>query len=486
MPPRCSRALTALGLRGEVASDALGVASATKMCRSIMIKGLEAMVIESFTTARAYGVEDAVHRLAAAKPSPASTGRSRAPYFFQRVIEHGRRRSEEVREVAETVRDSRPRAMVAPPAPPSARPGWPIWPTPGLRRTRQRWLRAQRRLAHRGRPHPVGDRREERPMKTQVAIIGGGPAGLLLSEILHRSGVSSVVLERHSRAYVLARIRAGILEPTRSICCARIGLGARMDPEGHPHDGMAIAWAGREQLFINCSRSPGQTVHGLRPDPDHRKTSCGARRRRRATADEAEDVRAARLKSDASLRHLPPERRVAAPRLRFHRRLRRLPRRVAPVIPAACRVTYEKVYPFGWLGMLSRDAAVARPLPTANIHAALRWRRMRSPMLSRYYVQCELDDQVEDWPDDRFWNEFRRASRRHGRDIVTGPSIEKSIAPLRSFVAEPMRHGRLFLAGDAAHIVPPTGRQGSQSGGVRRVLPGARAGVVLPARAAAP
>src|SRR5579885_3360703 len=243
--------------------------------------------------------------------------------------------------------------------------------------------------------------------RTQVAIIGGGPAGLLLSHILHRAGIESIVLERQSRSYVLERIRAGVLEAGTIALLRAVGLGDRMDREGHPHDGAAIAWEA-DRPFVTYEKE------GLshRIDCDYVAGCDGFHGVSRAS------------------------------------------------IPATVLKTYEKSYPFGWLGIMSPTP----PYPDLCYCYSSRGfalASMRNPMLSRYYIQCDLDAEVEDWPDERFWEEFKsRCPEDMAEKIVTGPSIEKSIAPLRSFVAEPMRYGRLFLAGDAAHIVPPTGAKG--------------------------
>ncbi len=297
-------------------------------------------------------------------------------------------------------------------------------------------------------------------MRTQVAIIGGGPAGLLLSHLLHRSGIDSIVLERQSRAHVLARIRAGVLEAGTVALLREVGLGERMDREGLPHDGVGIAWPGRERFLIDTRKYTGKRMMAygqtaITEDLYAARDAAGGQ-----IVDEAADVRLHDLTADRPF--VTYDRDGRSHRVEcdyvagcdgYHGVSRQS-------IPVSILRTFEKAYPFGWLGMMSQTP------PYEDICYCYHPRgfalaSMRGPMLSRYYIQCGLDARIEDWPDARFWEEFKARCPSDMADrIVTGPSIEKSIAPLRSFVAEPMRHGRLFLAGDAAHIVPPTGAKG--------------------------
>ena len=297
-------------------------------------------------------------------------------------------------------------------------------------------------------------------MRTQVAIIGGGPAGLLLSHILDRNGVDSIVLERQTRLHVLQRIRAGALEAGTVELLRTVGLGERMDREGHPHDGSAIAWEGRERFFINTMKYTGKRMMAygqtaVTEDLYAARDAAGGQ-----IVDEAGDVKLHDLTSSrpyVTYQKNGQQHRVDCDYVAgcdgYHGVSRQS-------IPASLLRTYEKTYPFGWLGIMSKTP----PLGGFNYcyHSrGFAMASMRNPMLSRYYLQCDLNDRLKDWPDERFWQELLvRFPKEMAEATVTGPSIEKSIAPLRSFVAEPMRYGRLFLAGDAAHIVPPTGAKG--------------------------
>lgn len=301
-------------------------------------------------------------------------------------------------------------------------------------------------------------------MKTQVGIIGGGPSGLLLSQLLHLKGIDNVVLEKHSREYVLGRIRAGVLEHGFAELMREAQCGDRMDREGEIHDGFYIAHDGGKSRVDLAGHTGGNSVvvYGqteLTRDLYEARDKMGGQ-----VIHNAEDVKPHDLKSDApylTYREGDEIRRIDCDYIigadGFHGVSRKS-------IPGDVLREYEKVYPFGWLGVLSRTKPVSPELIYAKHDRGFALCSLRSQVLSRYYIQVPLSDKVEDWSDEAFWEELkRRLPQDVAGKLETGPSIEKSIAPLRSFVAEPMRYGNLFLAGDAAHIVPPTGARGLNS-----------------------
>jgi len=297
-------------------------------------------------------------------------------------------------------------------------------------------------------------------MKTQVVIIGAGPAGALLSLLLNQRGVDNVVLERQSRDYVLGRIRAGVLEWSSVEVLRQAGLGGRMDRDGRVHDTIKLGWRGEELLTIDMRKlagSPmmayGQTL--IQEDLYRAADETGASFYFEAVDVEPHDVTSAHPSVTFTING--DTQRIDCDFIAgcdgFHGVSR-------TAIPDSSRTEYLKSYPFGWLGILSETP----PLPTlvyANHERGFALCSQRNPTLSRYYVQCPLEDSIDDWSDDRFWSELlARVPRSEADQIETGASIEKSIAPLRSQVVEPLRWGNLFLAGDAAHIVPPTGAKG--------------------------
>ncbi len=297
-------------------------------------------------------------------------------------------------------------------------------------------------------------------MRTKVVIIGAGPAGLLLGQLLHTYGIDNVILERQTGDYVLSRIRAGLLEEGTVALLDKVGAGARAHSEGLVHHGLELAFDGsRHRIDLHGPTGKSVMIYG----------------QTEVTLDLMNARKAARLPSVYSAADVTPhDFDTDHPRVTyvkdgvaheiacdfiagcdgFHGVSR------ASVRPEAIK-TYERIYPFGWLGILSDTPPVSHELIYVNHERGFALCTMRSTRRSRYYVQCPLDDKIEQWPDTRFWDELKLRLDERARDsLVTGPSIEKSIAPLRSFVAEPMRFGRMLLAGDASHIVPPTGAKG--------------------------
>jgi len=296
--------------------------------------------------------------------------------------------------------------------------------------------------------------------RTQVVIIGAGPSGLLLSQLLHRQGIASVVLEQRTREYVGARIRAGLLEPGAVALLHEAGVGERLQREGLVHGGFEMAFAGRShRIDLQGLAGESVTVYG---QTEVQRDLCAARDAEGGDVRyEATDVALHDIASSAPYVTFTHEGRVQRIDCDFIAGCDGYHGVSRQTIPADVLRTFERVYPFGWLGVLADVPPLAHELVYANHERGFALCSMRSATRSRYYVQCSLTDKVEQWSDDRFWDELSlRLPPPHAANLVRGASIEKSIAPLRSFVAEPMRHGRLFLVGDAAHIVPPTGAKG--------------------------
>lgn len=300
-------------------------------------------------------------------------------------------------------------------------------------------------------------------MRTQVVIIGSGPSGLLLGQLLHKAGIDNIILERQTKDYVLSRIRAGVLEQGMVDMMDEAGVGARMHAEGLIHDGFDLTFAGRRHRIDLRALTGGKTIM-VYGQTEVTRDLMDAR--------EAAGLTTVYLAQDVSLHDFldgtqPQVRYTTADGQRhsiqcdyiagcdgFHGVSR-------ASVPRDRIKEFERVYPFGWMGILTDTPPVSHELIYSNHERGFALCSMRSLTRSRYYVQCPLTDSVDDWSDERFWDELRaRLDPSAAAALQTGPSIEKSIAPLRSFVAEPMRFGRLFLAGDAAHIVPPTGAKG--------------------------
>lgn len=291
--------------------------------------------------------------------------------------------------------------------------------------------------------------------------MGGGPSGLLLAQLLHLQGIDTAVLERRTMAHVLGRIRAGVLEQGTVNLLQEAQVAERLEAEGLVHDGLDLAFGGvRRRIDLAGLTNGGVvTVYG---QTEVTRDLLDARARSGGTViDQAEAVTLHDIADDAP--YVTYYKGGEGHRIDcdfiagcdgFHGVSRR-------AIPSGILREFELTYPFGWIGVLSRTPPVSRELIYVHHERGFALCSMRSADLSRYYLQCPAEDSVDDWPDDRFWLELRRRFPDDVANIlVTGPSIEKSIAPLRSYVAEPMQHGRLFLAGDAAHIVPPTGAKG--------------------------
>ncbi|APO71271.1 4-hydroxybenzoate 3-monooxygenase [Rhizobium mongolense] len=298
-------------------------------------------------------------------------------------------------------------------------------------------------------------------MRTQVAIIGSGPSGLLLGQLLTEAGIENVILDRVGKDYILGRVRAGVLEEGTVNLMDQAKAGARMHAEGLPHDGFSLAFDGRDHRIDLFGLTGGKRVmvYGqtelTRDLMDHREKSGTL------TIYDAADVQphefngrlpCVTYNKDGTTHRIDCD--FIAGCDGFHGASRK-------AVPESSLRAFEKVYPFGWLGILADVPPVSHELIYANHPRGFALCSMRSQTRSRYYIQCPLDEKIENWGDDRFWAELRRRLPTHHADaVITAPSFEKSIAPLRSFVSEPMRFGRLFLVGDAAHIVPPTGAKG--------------------------
>ena len=298
-------------------------------------------------------------------------------------------------------------------------------------------------------------------MRTQVAIIGSGPSGLLLGQLLTDAGIDNIILERSSKAHVLERIRAGVLEEGACDLIDRAGAGERMHEEGLPHDGFDLTFDGKRHRIDLFGLTGGKRVmvYGqteVTKDLMDRRDATGGK-----TFFETADVQPRDFdtsKPYVTFSHGGVEHRLDCDFIAgcdgYHGASRK-------AVPGDAIKLFERVYPFGWLGIIAEVAPVNHELIYANHPRGFALCSMRSHTRSRYYVQVSLDEKVEDWSDDRFWDEIRRRLPASTAEaMITGPSIEKSIAPLRSFVAEPMRFGSMFLVGDAAHIVPPTGAKG--------------------------
>lgn len=299
------------------------------------------------------------------------------------------------------------------------------------------------------------------PKRTQVAIVGAGPAGLLLGQLLHKAGIDAVIVERQSADYVRGRIRAGVLEQVTMDLLARAGVDTRLQAEGLPHSGIELLFAGQRHRIDIATLTGGKrvAVYGqtdVTQDLMLARAAAGL-----PTVYEAVNVQLSGYDTMHSRLHFTVDGQQRTLECDFIVGCDGYHGVCRASLPADAVKTYEKVYPFGWLGMLADVPPVSHELIYANTSRGFALCSMRSATRSRYYVQVPADQRVEQWTESAFWDELAARLDGEARErLVRGPALEMSIAPLRSFVAEPMRFGRLFLAGDAAHIVPPTGAKG--------------------------
>lgn len=298
-------------------------------------------------------------------------------------------------------------------------------------------------------------------MRTQVAIIGAGPSGLLLGQLLHKAGIDAIILERQSPDYVLGRIRAGVLEQVCIDLLDEAGVGQRMHHEGLVHGGFDMLFQGQRHRIDMNGLTGGKNVMVYGQTEVTRDLMDARQAVGLPTVYEASHVTVRDFDTTRPRVHYEKDGQTFEIECDFIAGCDGFHGVCRASVPEGAVASYEKIYPFGWLGVLSETPPVHEELIYVNSARGFALCSMRSHTRSRYYLQVPLSDKVEDWSDEAFWNELRLRLDPAARDaLVTGPSIEKSIAPLRSFVAEPMRFGRMFLAGDAAHIVPPTGAKG--------------------------
>ena len=299
-----------------------------------------------------------------------------------------------------------------------------------------------------------------RKLRTQVGIVGAGPAGLVLGELLARAGIEAVIVERHDRKYIEERIRAGVIEHWAAALLDELGLGARLRREGLAHHGIELRFAGASHRIDFPSLTGGKEVvvygqHEVVKDVVAARLAAG-----RPLLFEVAETRVEGIDTDRPVIRFVHEGEEVELSCDFIAGCDGFHGICRPAIPAGVLTAYDRVYPFGWLGILAEAPPSSEELIYAWSERGFALASMRSPTITRLYVQCPPDDDVAQWSDDRIWDELHRRLAAPGFSLTDGPVLQKSITAMRSFVVEPMRHGRLFLAGDAAHIVPPTGAKG--------------------------
>jgi len=299
-----------------------------------------------------------------------------------------------------------------------------------------------------------------RKLRTQVGIVGAGPAGLVLGEMLARAGIEAVIVERHDRPYIEERIRAGVIEHWAAALLDELGLGARLRREGLAHHGIELRFAGASHRIDFPSLTGGKEVvvygqHEVVKDVVAARLAAG-----RPLLFEVAETRVEAIETDRPVIRFVHEGEEVELSCDFIAGCDGFHGICRPAIPAGVLTAYDRVYPFGWLGILAEAPPSSDELIYAWSERGFALASMRSPTITRLYVQCPPDDDVAQWSDDRIWDELHRRLAAPGFSLTEGPVLQKSITAMRSFVVEPMRHGRLFLAGDAAHIVPPTGAKG--------------------------
>ena len=296
--------------------------------------------------------------------------------------------------------------------------------------------------------------------RTQVGIVGAGPAGLVLGHLLHLEGIDSVILEDRSRDYVEKRIRAGVLEQGTVDLLIEMGVGERLEREGLVHYGVELRFGGEGHriAFDELTAGKGITIYGQQ---EVVKDLIAARLETdRRLLFEVDDVRPDGIESDSPMLHFRHEGEEHELDCNFIAGCDGFHGVCRGCVPDGALTEYEHVFPFGWLGILAEVAPSSEELIYCHSDRGFALHSMRSPQLTRLYLQCEPDEPIDDWPDERIWDELRARFESPGWELSQGPIVEKGVTPLRSYVAEPMQHGRLFLAGDAVHIVPATGAKG--------------------------